>query len=72
MTWPIVALKECARIVGGATPKSEVAEYWDGDIPWTTPKDLSDLEGKFLSDTGTIRNFVLGGAGFNLRRSSPL
>lgn len=51
MTWPIVQLKECARIVGGATPKSEVGEYWNGDIPWTTPKDLSDLDGKFLSDT---------------------
>ena len=51
MTWPIVPLKEYARIVGGATPKSEVDEYWNGDIPWTTPKDLSDLEGKFLRDT---------------------
>ena len=51
MTWPIVRLKECARIVGGATPKSEVDQYWNGDIPWTTPKDLADLDGKFLSDT---------------------
>lgn len=51
MTWPTVKLKECARIVGGATPKSEVDDYWNGDIPWTTPKDLSDLDGKFLNDT---------------------
>ena len=51
MTWPFVQLKDCARIVGGATPKSEIADYWSGDIPWTTPKDLSDLDGKFLADT---------------------
>jgi type I restriction enzyme S subunit len=51
MSWPIVPLKECARIVGGATPKSEVEDYWNGDIPWTTPKDISDLDGKFLNDT---------------------
>lgn len=51
MSWPIVQLKECARIVGGATPKSEVEEYWNGDIPWTTPKDLSEIDGKFLHDT---------------------
>jgi type I restriction enzyme S subunit len=51
MKWPIVQLKDCARIVGGATPKSEIADYWNGDIPWTTPKDLSDLDGKFLTDT---------------------
>ncbi|GAA0729030.1 restriction endonuclease subunit S [Sphingomonas japonica] len=51
IAWPTVALKDCVRVVGGATPKSGVAEFWDGDVPWTTPKDLSDLSGKFLSDT---------------------
>lgn len=51
MKWPMVPLKECARIVGGATPKSDVEDYWNGDIPWTTPKDISDLDGKFVSDT---------------------
>ncbi|WP_081985198.1 restriction endonuclease subunit S [Sphingomonas sp. 35-24ZXX] len=49
--WPTVALKDCVRVVGGATPKSGSADFWDGDVPWTTPKDLSDLNGKFLSDT---------------------
>jgi type I restriction enzyme S subunit len=49
--WPIVPIKDYARVVGGATPKSGTAEYWDGDIPWTTPKDLSDLKGKYLTDT---------------------
>lgn len=49
--WSTVAVKDVARVVGGATPKSGTAEYWDGDVPWTTPKDLSDLDGKFLSDT---------------------
>lgn len=49
--WPIVSIKDCARVVGGATPKSGAAEYWDGDIPWITPKDLSDLNGKYISDT---------------------
>jgi type I restriction enzyme, S subunit len=28
-----------------------VAEYWDGDIPWATPRDLAGLEGPNLSDT---------------------
>lgn len=49
--WPIVALKDCVRVVGGATPKSDNPNYWGGNIPWTTPKDLSDLDDKFLSDT---------------------
>lgn len=49
--WTTVPLKDCVRVVGGATPKSGTAEFWDGDVPWTTPKDLSDLDGKFLNDT---------------------
>jgi len=49
--WPVVQIKEVARVVGGATPKSGASEYWDGNIPWTTPKDLSDLDDKYLLDT---------------------
>lgn len=44
-------LGECCEIVSGATPSTSVAEYWDGDIAWATPKDLSDLEGKLISRT---------------------
>jgi type I restriction enzyme S subunit len=44
-------LGECCEIVSGATPSTSVADYWDGDICWATPKDLSDLEGKLISRT---------------------
>jgi type I restriction enzyme, S subunit len=50
-SWPSVPIKQCARVVGGATPKSAVRDFWDGDIAWVTPKDLSDLDGKFIHDT---------------------
>ena len=50
-SWPSVPIKQCARFVGGATPKSGVRDFWDGDIPWVTPKDLADLDGKFIHDT---------------------
>lgn len=44
-------LGEIADIVSGATPKTGVAEYWDGDIPWVTPADLSKLDGPYISET---------------------
>ena len=44
-------LGECCEIVSGATPSTSKAEYWDGDIQWATPKDLSDLDGKYISQT---------------------
>ena len=38
-----------AEIVSGGTPKSGIVGYWDGDVPWVTPKDLSDLRGSYIS-----------------------
>lgn len=51
MTWQTVPLGDVADIVSGATPKTGVAEYWDGDIPWVTPADLSGLESVFIGST---------------------
>jgi type I restriction enzyme S subunit len=47
----MVKLKECCTVVGGATPKRNVDEYWDSrDVPWVTPKDVSSLAGPVLED----------------------
>ncbi|WP_312170734.1 restriction endonuclease subunit S [Stutzerimonas kunmingensis] len=51
MSWPLVKLRDCCEVVGGATPKREVPEYWDSpDVPWVTPKDVSDLASPTLED----------------------
>ena len=42
--WKIAQLGKCCKVVSGATPRRNVPEYWDGDIPWVTPKDLTHLE----------------------------
>lgn len=46
-----VALGEVADIVSGATPKTGVAEYWDGNVEWATPADLSKLDGPYIHST---------------------
>ena len=51
MRWPTVPVAKVARVVGGSTPKTTVQEYWGGTILWATPKDLSELDGKLISDT---------------------
>lgn len=39
--WKATTLgNEVASIVGGGTPSKEVADYWGGDIPWASVKDL--------------------------------
>ncbi|HLG71682.1 MAG TPA: restriction endonuclease subunit S [Chloroflexota bacterium] len=49
--WPTVALGDCCEVVSGSTPQTSVPEYWDGDIPWATPKDLSLLDSPYISHT---------------------
>lgn len=40
---PIGNVEDFARIIGGGTPKTTVEEYWGGEIPWVSVKDLSNL-----------------------------
>ena len=44
-------LGECCEIVSGATPRTEISEYWNGAILWATPRDLSALRGRVLLQT---------------------
>src|ERR1017187_281058 len=46
-----VPLCELGEIVSGSTPKTGVPQYWDGDIPWITPADLSNHEGIYFHGT---------------------
>lgn len=51
MSWPLVALKDCCTVVGGATPRREVESYWDSkDVPWVTPKDISKINSLYIND----------------------
>ncbi|MDG4791439.1 restriction endonuclease subunit S [Micromonospora sp. WMMD1102] len=49
--WQTSRLDDCCEIVSGATPKTNVKKYWDGEIRWATPKDVSGLSGAFIDDT---------------------
>ena len=51
MSWPVASVGEVCEVVSGATPRTGKAEFWDGNVPWVTPKDLSGLGQKHLSDT---------------------
>lgn len=42
---------DVAEVGGGATPKTRVPEYWDGDIHWASPTDITALGAPYLHDT---------------------
>lgn len=46
------------RVDTGSTPRTRRDDYWDGDVPWLTPKEITGLtDGLFVSQTErTITN----------------
>lgn len=49
-TWKWVRLSQLGVIIGGGTPKTSINEYWNkGTIPWITPADMKNVEGKCVS-----------------------
>ena len=49
--WPTRKVEDVADIVSGATPRTDNESYWDGDVNWATPKELSGLEGLYIGET---------------------
>jgi len=43
-------LGDICTIVSGSTPKSNVPEYWDGNIKWITPAELTE-DSYFINDS---------------------
>jgi len=40
MTWTVRELGSVCKFLSGGTPKKDNPDYWDGDIPWVSAKDL--------------------------------
>ncbi len=49
--WEICKIGEIGEVVGGGTPSTEIEEYWDGNISWLTPADLTGFQGIYI-DSG--------------------
>ena len=47
--WKSTKIGEIADIVGGGTPRTEVEEYWDGEIKWFTPSEIGKT--KYIFDS---------------------
>jgi type I restriction enzyme S subunit len=46
--WRIKEIGELFNVETGTTPSTKKLDYWNGDINWFTPLDLSKLNGKIL------------------------
>ncbi len=42
-------LSKIVNIINGSTPSTSNPSFWDGDINWITPKDMSLLRSRYIS-----------------------
>ena len=49
--WEVGFLDDAIELLSGGTPRTSVASYWNGDIPWYTAKDAPSLSDIFALDT---------------------
>ena len=49
--WECGSILKLARLLSGGTPKTSELEYWDGEIPWASAKDVSQCGQGFLIQT---------------------
>jgi type I restriction enzyme S subunit len=52
--WKVVPFTEIADVLSGGTPKTDVAEYWEGEVPFFTPRDAPDCF--YVQDTDKHTN----------------
>jgi type I restriction enzyme S subunit len=49
--WKLVRIDEVGSVFAGGTPSRVQPSFWDGDIPWVTPGEITKLNGKLLTET---------------------
>ena len=71
--WPRMTLGAVADIKTGATPSTQVPQYWNGTIPWCIPTDITGTPGKYLLTTErTITEEGLNSCGASLLPTGSL
>lgn len=77
--WQRTRIKHVCRFAGGGTPDKGHAEYWNGDIPWVSPKDMKsaiidDTEDHITKEglEGSATKLVAPGAVLLVMRSGIL
>ncbi|OOF00221.1 hypothetical protein BZG78_05355 [Salinivibrio sp. MA351] len=66
-SWNLTKVKRLFKIISGSTPSSSVSSYWNGNIDWITPADLSQLNSVYIADSSRrITDSGLGSCGAEL------
>ena len=72
-SWEWVRLGDVLlQTVGGGTPSKQVSEYWNGNIPWISVKDVHENNIKVTTTQDTITNKGVEDSSTNLIKANTL
>lgn len=57
--WAVEKIKDIGDVSSGGTPDTTESQFWNGDINWCTPTDITALNNKYLG--GTIKKITKEG-----------
>lgn len=49
--WPLRSFRDTIDVIGGGTPKTSIAEFWNGEIPWFSVVDAPNTSDVFAVTT---------------------
>ncbi len=49
--WSVTTVRDAFEILGGGTPSKKICEYWQGDIKWYAPSDLTASRSMFMDQS---------------------
>lgn len=49
--WKIGSILEIAKLLSGGTPKTDIQDYWNGNIGWISAKDITANNRRFILET---------------------
>ncbi|MDO9282430.1 MAG: restriction endonuclease subunit S [Methylotenera sp.] len=49
--WEECTLNDLISVKGGTTPSTKELSFWNGNVNWTSPRDLSNQQSVFMFDT---------------------
>lgn len=49
--WGIKKIKEIGEVYNGGTPSTQNLEFWDGNVLWCIPTDITKKKNKYIKDT---------------------
>lgn len=68
--WDILRLRFNVTMSGGMTPSTAAPQYWEGPIPWVTPKDMKS--DRIASSIDTLTELALEETSLQLYSSSQV